>query len=104
MIDLGTYVFKDSNTGKITQEESVTNVYVEEVYGSQNVRTATKKLRVILNAKYEKADLHKVMEKKCQNLAMTQRNELLQYFLKSCLMEHLASENISSRLWDRIGC
>ena len=29
MVDLGTYIFKDLNTGKITPEESFTNAYVE---------------------------------------------------------------------------
>ena len=38
---------------------------------------------MILYAKYEKANLHKVMETQCQYLTMTQRNEfikLLQIF------------------------
>ena len=51
MVDLGTYIFKDFNTGKITPEELFTNAYVKEVYKSEHVRTATKKLRVILDAK-----------------------------------------------------
>ena len=74
MVDLDTYIFKDLNTGKITPEESFTNAYVEEVYESEHVRTATKRLRVILEAKYEKSDLHKVMETQCQHLTTTQRN------------------------------
>ena len=32
MVDLGTYIFKYLNLGKITPEESFTNSYVEEVY------------------------------------------------------------------------
>ena len=32
MIDLGKYIFKDLNTGKITPEESFPNAYIEEVY------------------------------------------------------------------------
>ena len=42
------------------------------------VRTSKKLLRVILDAKYEKADIHKFMENQCQNLTMAQHN----YFLK----------------------
>ena len=61
MDELGMYIFKDLNRGKITPEESFTNDYVEEVYESEHVGTATKRLRLILEAKYEKADLHKVM-------------------------------------------
>ena len=33
---------------------------------------------MILDAKYENVDLHKVMETQCQHLTMTQRNEYLQ--------------------------
>ena len=34
MVDLGAYVFKDLNTGKIKLEESFTDAYVEELYES----------------------------------------------------------------------
>ena len=59
-----------------------TNSYVTEVYESEHVRNATKHLRLILDAKYEEADLHKVMENQCQHLTMTQRNELLKLLQK----------------------
>ena len=62
MVDLSTYAFKILNTGEITPEEQFTNDYVEEAHESEHVLTSTKKLRVILDAKYEKADLHKVIE------------------------------------------
>ena len=74
MVDLGWYVFKDLNTEKITPQKLFTNAYVEAVYESEHVHTATKWLCVTLDAKYEKADLHKVMETQCQYLTMTQRN------------------------------
>ena len=77
MVNLGTYIFKDLNTGKITPEELFTNAYVEKVYESEHVSTATKRLHVILDAKYRKANLHKDIENQCQHLTMTQRNELL---------------------------
>ena len=32
MVDLGTYIFKDLNKGKIAPEKLFTNTYVEEVY------------------------------------------------------------------------
>ena len=62
MVDLGTYVFEDLNTEEIKTEEFFTDDYVEELYESENLHTATKRLRVILNSKYEKEDLHKIME------------------------------------------
>ena len=83
MVDLGEYVFKDLNTGKIKPGVFFTGAYFEEVYESEHVRTATKWLRVILDAKYKKSDLHKVMETQCQHLMMTQRNYLLKLLQKS---------------------
>ena len=40
-------------------------------------------MRVILDVKYKKADLHKVMETQCQHLTMTQRNDLFKLLQKS---------------------
>ena len=77
MINLGTYIFKDLNRGKFTPKETFTNNYVQELYESEHACTATKQLCVILYAKYEKADLRKVMETQCQHLIITQRNDLL---------------------------
>ena len=83
MVDLGAYILKELNTGKVKPEGSFTNDYSKEVYESQHLRTATKLLRIILDTKYEKADLHKVIENQCQHLTMTQRNELLKLLQKS---------------------
>ena len=65
MVDLSTYLFKDSNAGKIKTEESFTDAYAKAVYLSEHILTANKRLHVILDAKYEKSDLHKVMETQC---------------------------------------
>ena len=46
------------------------------MYESEHVRTATKWLRLIVDAEYEKVCLHKVMENQCHHLAITQHNEL----------------------------
>ena len=86
MVDLGMYEFKYLNTGKLTPEESINNAYVYEVYESEHVRSTTKRLRVTLDSKYEKADLHKVMETQYQNLTITHYNEwmkLLQIYEES---------------------
>ena len=82
MVDLGTYISKKLNIGKTKPKELFTDAYVKEVYELEHVRTATKRLRIILDAKYEKADLHKVMENQCQHLMMTQRNDLLKLLHK----------------------
>ena len=52
MVDMGTYEFKDLNTGNIKPEELFMNAYIEEVCKSEHVRTSTKQLRGILDAKY----------------------------------------------------
>ena len=62
MVYLVMHEFKYLNTGKITPEESFTNYYTDEIYGFEHVRTSTKRLRVILYVRYEKANLHKVIE------------------------------------------
>ena len=41
VVDLGTYKFKNLNTGKITPEESFSNAYVKEVHESENFCNST---------------------------------------------------------------
>ena len=65
MVDLSKYLFKYLNTREIILGELFTNVYFEELYESEHVHTATKRLCVILDAKYQKSNLHKVMETHC---------------------------------------
>ena len=62
------------------------------MYESEHVHTATKRFHVIFDTKYEKTDLHKVMETQCQHLTTTQRNDLLKLLQKfeDFSMEHLA--------------
>ena len=47
------------NTGKITPEYLFAKVYTEKIHESEQVRTSNKKLRVLLDSKYEMADLNK---------------------------------------------
>ena len=44
------------------------NTYTEQVHESEQVRTPTKLLHVILYAKYQKSDLNKVMKNQFQHL------------------------------------
>ena len=50
------------------------NAYAGEINESEQVRTSNKVLRVILDAKYKREDLNKVMKKQLQNLIETQHN------------------------------
>ena len=67
------------------------NAHAGEIHRSEHVQTITKQLRVILDAKNERSDLHKVMKNQCQHLTETQRNKLLKLLQNSnsYLMEHL---------------
>ena len=51
MVDLDKYAFKYWNEGEITHEYLFTIAYTEEIKGWEKVRTSTKFLRVILDAK-----------------------------------------------------
>ena len=76
MVDPGMYELTDLGTRNITPEESLINAQTYEVCESEQVRTSTKQLRVILDTKYEKAYLNKVMKTQCQHLIKAQLNEL----------------------------
>ena len=58
---MGMQKFKYINTGKITPEESFMDAYTEDNYELEQIHPDNKWLRVIWYAKYEKANLHKVM-------------------------------------------
>ena len=73
MVNLGMYEFKKLNTGNINPEKLFINDFVEEIYESEQIIDSIKHLRVILDAKYEKSNLIKVVENQCQNLTETQR-------------------------------
>ena len=52
MVDTGMYEFKYLNTGNIKPEELFMNVYTEVMHEQEEVRTSTKRLSTILDAKY----------------------------------------------------
>ena len=58
------------------------NAYAYEVYKSKQVRTSTKRLGVILYAKYEKSYLNMFMKNQYQHLTEVQRTELLKLLQK----------------------
>ena len=58
------------------------NANTKEINKSEQVCTSTEQLRVILDDKYEKADLNKLTKTRCQHLTVTQNIELLQLLQK----------------------
>ena len=73
MINLGTCKFKDLNIGIITPGEYSMNSFIEKVFKLEHIHTSTKMLCIILDDKYEKAHLNKVLKNECQNLLEKQR-------------------------------
>ena len=61
MVDLVMHKFKYLNTRKLTPEEPFMNAYTEDNDEQEQIHTDNKRLLVILYAKYEKSNLHKVM-------------------------------------------
>ena len=58
------------------------NAYREEMNKSEQVCNSTKGLCTILDGKYKKAYLNKVMKNQCQHITDTQRKELLKLLQK----------------------
>ena len=59
-----------------------TNAYADVFYELEHVRSATKRLRVILDAKYIDENLNKVLGTQCQYLKKTKCNELIKLLQK----------------------
>ena len=53
---------------------------MQKKYMKQQFRTSTKRLCVILYAKYKNSDLNKVMENQFQHLTELEHNELINYY------------------------
>ena len=62
MVDLGLCDVIILNTGKIVPKELFLNAYAEEIHESEQVHTYTKVISVVLDTKYEKADINKAMK------------------------------------------
>ena len=52
------------------------------MHESEKVCTSTKRLRVVLDPKFVKADVNQVMKNQLQHLIETKRNELLKFLQK----------------------
>ena len=77
MVDVRIYGFKLLTDNKVKPEEYFINTYIDECLEYQVTINSTRRICRILDAKYEKADLNKVMDKKCQHLIPNKREILL---------------------------
>ena len=77
MVDVNNYDFNTLTTKTVKPEESFINVHVSECFESKIAISETRRMRRILDAKYEKADINKVMTKKCQHQNTKECDQLL---------------------------
>ena len=83
MVGVSNYDFKSITDKTVKTEESFVNSYVNKCFESDNAIESTRRMRRILDAKYEKAYLNEVMTKTFQKLlTATERHRLLQLLKK----------------------
>ena len=71
MVDVSNYDFKYITDKTVKPEESFVNLYINECLESKNAISSTYRMHRILDVKYEKADLNKVMNEQCQHITDT---------------------------------
>ena len=77
MADVRNYEYALLTDKIVNPEESFLNFYVNECFGSENMINPTQPMHIILDAKYEKSELNKVMAKQCQHLSTKEQEILL---------------------------
>ena len=77
MVDINNYGFNILTGKTVKPEESFINTYVDECFESESAINATHRMRRILDTKYKKADLNKVLTKQLQHLNTKEHNRLL---------------------------
>ena len=77
MVDVINYYFKSITDKTVKLEESFVNSYFHECLGYKSVINSTRRMRIILDAKYNRADLNKVTTEKFQHLTATKIHRIL---------------------------
>ena len=78
MANLNSYDLKPINYNmRPFSDDSFLDTCVNACYEYKPIQNATKIVRTIINAKHEKADLHKTVTKKCQHLTVIKLAKLL---------------------------
>ena len=87
MVEIITYEFKTLTDHKVKPEDSSIKAYVNECLESKVTIISTFGIKIVLDAKYEKADLNKFMEEQCQHLRSNKRETLLHILEKIKLVQ-----------------
>ena len=77
MFHLSNYDFTYIRDKIVKSEESLINTHVDECLKSESAISSMWRMHRILDTKYEKSDLNKVMTKKCQHLATEEGERFL---------------------------
>ena len=77
MVDVSNYNFTSMKDKTVEPEESFINTYVNESFESDSAISSIRRMRRILDNKYEKSNLNKVMTKQCQHLNATELYRLI---------------------------
>ena len=77
MVDVSTYYFKPLTDNKVKPEELFINAYVKKCLESEGTIISARRIRRILDTKYENDDLNKVMNEQCQHLIPNKQEILL---------------------------
>ena len=90
MVDVSTHDFKPLRDNKVKKEEYYINTYVNKCLKYDGTISSKCRIHRILEAKYKKVDLNKVMDEQCQHLNPNEQERLLHILekLKACSMEH----------------
>ena len=98
MVDVNTYYFKLLTYNKVKLEEFSINECISKFLDSKGTINSTRRIRRILDVKYERDDLNKSMDEQCQHLSPNKREIILQILekMRVCLMEHWVRGNTSS--------
>ena len=82
IVDISNFDFKYITGKTVKQEWSFVTSYVNECLKSNSTISSTCTSRRILDVKYKKADLNKVMTEQCQHLTATERHRLIHLLKK----------------------
>ena len=77
MFDLSNYDFTAVTDKTVKPEESFINAYVGECLKSESAISSTQRMRIILDSKYETAELNNVMTKQCRHLSTEEQERIL---------------------------
>ena len=77
MVDVSSYEFNIITDKTVKPEESFIVLYVNECLESESGISATRRMHRIIDAKYKKSDLNKVMTEQCQHLNAEEFKRLL---------------------------